>query len=216
MSLKRKEFLNTFDISKARSNPYKRLSKSDSPADLQRATDAIYDVQRAVYADQGLPLQPKAIFQQFLLREGGADYSAVVYDADAGGGPFGPYVGYIIAYPVTPQNYYSTLGALADTAGPQKAMQIVQQLEDRGKEVVFVVDLARLRTDRAKTEMAAMYADLIRQMKQSGGIAVIANVRETTSYKAIKRMEEQGLLQIIHDAPLQVYGVNFRNIVIEL
>jgi len=210
------ELLNSFTMKSARLNPHARLSRDYSPQELTEIARQISATHRKVYADQDSPIMPDQVFIEFLIQREGADYTAVVYDPEQGGTPKGPYIGYIMAVPVTPINFHMFFQSVIATAGLQRATQLFQELLQEGRKILYVADLARLRTDTAKREMASMYLDLISQMIDVGGITILAVVRPNTSYQVLQRLSKQGVLSLRYDEPLNVFGQPYRAIIADI
>lgn len=205
-----------------RRNPFKMLGESQiAPRDLEKIARSIAKLERETYRDTEVE---ETGFHGMLdtLRDEDLKYSAVIYDTNSGGTELGPYIGYVLAYTINPSHEdftdaFEYVDDVIDRASRQarrggasemeKVAKMRQDVSSIQKElirtsspVVYANDAVRQRTDFAKQELNSFWSELFKRLKDAGAY-LMASCRAETSYKVIKRLEQQGILEIKLDVP---------------
>jgi len=189
-----------------RKNPHVFVGERNfSREDLKKVARSIEALEQVVYADTGMYEAGYSGFLDTMSTED-VKYSAVVYDTDSGGSELGPYVGYLIIYTVTQGHedfnavFNSASGYMSDSA----IANARRVLNEPGREVIFIYDIAREMSKRGAQEYSKLYEEVIRKAREKKA-GLIVYSRAETCYKAIKRLERDGALDVLLETPLDNY-----------
>lgn len=193
-----------FDTLRLRKNPHDFLSSITpmEPGDLRKIARAVANLEHEIYKDTEVYENGMSTFLEDFNTQGGLKYSAVLYDTENGGTRLGPYIGYLVAYEVDKDD--EEIDDMIDEAesvlGRQKARELKQTLLSHTGPVVYVSDVVRVKTEKAKAEFGKMLTEFVEKIKAENAI-VIATMREATSYKVLKRFEQMGVCEVLAEVP---------------
>ena len=180
---------------RSRANPYQIFQPSDLTDTITKRNLAqdIADLEREIWSS----LNPGIIqgYQTFLsLFESSDCFVGISYPE----GDERPLLSYIVADEISiySSDYQSKLARSASILGCDYYEDVLNAIP--GRRIVYIQDWTRGRSDLAKSENTAMYEAFTKVMKDQG-IGFLRDSRSDTSYKALKRLEAQGRVEILAD-----------------